>query len=111
MSRPLTPAERGVLDLLLAGDFPGAAELRAQAATARLRGRCECGCPTIDLVVDEGVPVAVLPERVAVEADVGDWGGLIVFTDEGRLSCLEYWTTGDEPPAGFPPLDQIRVEQ
>jgi hypothetical protein len=105
--RPLTPNERTTLDTLLAADFPGAAELRAQAATARVTGRCGCGCPSINLVVDGTLPVAeVADDPVAFEADGPD-GGLIVFVDDGRLSCLEYWTTADETPAEFPPPAQI----
>ena len=104
--RPLTPRERSVLDLLLATDFPGAAELRVQARTARVIGRCACGCPTIDLAVDDAAPVADVDGRVAVDVDVAD-GGLIVFVDDGRLSGLEYWSVG-ETPAEFPPPDTIR---
>ncbi|WP_103337067.1 hypothetical protein [Amycolatopsis sp. CA-126428] len=106
--RPLTPNERATLNTLLAADFPGAAELRAQAATARVTGRCGCGCPTIDLAVDGATPRSPKKESVAVEADVPD-GGLIVFVGEGRLSCLEYWTTADETPAEFPPPGQITL--
>ncbi|MEV5719232.1 hypothetical protein AB0L41_35560 [Amycolatopsis mediterranei] len=107
--RPLTPNERTTLDTLLAADFPGAVELRAQAATARVTGRCGCGCPSIDLEADRTLPVAELPDDpVAVEADAPD-GGLIVFAGEGRLSCLEYWSAGDEPPAAFPPPEEIRL--
>ncbi|MEU4253692.1 hypothetical protein AB0F15_40500 [Amycolatopsis sp. NPDC026612] len=104
--RPLTANERTALDTLLAADFPGAGELRAQAATARVIGRCGCGCPTIDLAVDETTPRAAVKKSVAVEADVPD-GGLILFVDDGRLSCLEYWSTADERPAGFPSAGQI----
>ncbi|MFB9683022.1 hypothetical protein [Amycolatopsis plumensis] len=104
--RPLTPNERITLDTLLSGDFPGAAELRAQAPTARVIGRCDCGCPTIDLVVNEATPRAPLRKSVAVEADVPG-GGLIVFVDGGRLSCLEYWTFEDRPATEFPPPAQI----
>ncbi|MBE8517484.1 hypothetical protein ILP97_08200 [Amycolatopsis sp. H6(2020)] len=100
-ARPLTPNERTALDTRLAADFSGAAELRAQAATARVIGRCGCRCPTIDLVVDESAPRATVESRVPIEADVPD-GGLIVFIDEGRWSCLEYWSTADETPAEFP---------
>ncbi|GLY34978.1 hypothetical protein Amsp01_010020 [Amycolatopsis sp. NBRC 101858] len=104
--RPLTPRERAVLDLVLATDFPGAAELRVQARTAWVTGRCACGCPTIDLAVDDAAPVADVGSGVAVEVDVAD-GGLIVFVDDGRLSGLEYWTVGDTP-AEFPPPGAIR---
>ena len=109
VSRPLTRNERETLEVLLAGDFPGAAELREQAATAKVSGRCGCGCPTVDLEVDADAPTFEVAERVAVEADVPG-GGLIVFVDEGRLSALEYWTVEDETPAAFPAPDVIRVE-
>lgn len=57
--RPLTADERGLLDFLLAGpvDSP---ELRAQAATATVVGTCSCGCPSIQLGVDQGAPGASL---------------------------------------------------
>jgi hypothetical protein len=109
VNRPLTSTERAVLDVLLAVDFPGAAELRAQAPTARVTGRCECGCPTVDLSVDQATPVANVEGRVPIEADVleGQAGGLVLFVDEGRLSCLEYWTV-DGTPTEFPSPQQIR---
>lgn len=106
--RPLTANERTALDTLLAADFPGAVELRAQAATARVIGRCGCGCPTIDLEVDETTPRAAVANSVAVDADAPD-GGLILFVADGRLSCLEYWSTADERPARFPPPGQITL--
>ncbi|WP_254897144.1 hypothetical protein [Amycolatopsis sp. Hca4] len=107
-TRPLTPNERTTLDALLAGDFPGAAELRAQATTAQVSGRCDCGCPSINLEVDRTLPIAVVADPpVAIEADAPG-GGLIVFAEDGRLSCLEYWSTADEPPAAFPAPGMIR---
>ncbi|WAL66476.1 hypothetical protein ORV05_01235 [Amycolatopsis cynarae] len=44
-----------------------------------------------------------------IEADVleGQGGGLMLFVDEGRLSCLEYWTV-DGTPLQFPSPQQIR---
>ena len=110
MSRPLTPAEREVLDVLLDGDFAGAAELRAQAETARVTRRCGCGCPTVDLEVDATLPAAEVTGRAAVEIDVPE-GGLIVFVDDGRLSGLEYWTISDETPTAFPAPDEILLSR
>jgi hypothetical protein len=110
VSRPLTPAEREVLTFLLAGDFAGAAQLRAQAETARVTGRCGCGCPTVDLEVDATLPAAEVTGRAAVEADVPA-GGLIVFVDDGRLSGLEYWTISDETPVAFPAPEEIRLSR
>jgi hypothetical protein len=52
MTRPLTEREDEILELMLSLEAPGIAELREQAPTARVTGRCPCGCATIDLDVD-----------------------------------------------------------
>jgi hypothetical protein len=108
--RPLSETERQVLDKMLALDFPGAAELRVQASSARVSGGCDCGCPTIDLVVVDGALPAAVTSRTPVNAEVDGvtGGGLIVFVDEGRLSRLEYYSAEDSPPEDFPALDRIR---
>jgi hypothetical protein len=63
----------------------------------------------VDLTVEDIAPLAEVASQVPVEADVlgGQGGGLILFVDEGRLSCLEYWSV-DDKPAEFPPPDRIR---
>ena len=104
--RELTAEERGALDFLLAGDFPGAGELREQAAAAIATGRCRCGCPTIDLSVDRTrAQRAPVTATVPVQSDAHDGlSFLLVFTDDGWLTLLELAWVGDEPPDGFPPV-------
>lgn len=108
--RPLSEVERQVLNVMLTQDFPGAVELRAQVNAARVVRICDCGCPTVDLVVDGDVPIATVTSRTPVNAEVAGvvGGGLMVFVDDGRLSGLEYYSAEDEPPRQFPDLDQIR---
>lgn len=107
--RPLSDSERQVLALMLSTDFPGAAELRAQAETARVVRGCECGCPTVDLAVSEDAPLAAVTSRTPINAIVDGvvGGGLIVFVDEGRLSGLEYYAAVDPMPSEFPDLNLI----
>ena len=63
-----------------------------QAEVARVRSRCICGCPTIDLEVPPsfGVPgqfSSLLADELAqVE---GRTVGVLVFQKDGRLTCLE----------------------
>jgi hypothetical protein len=66
--RPLTLQERELLDFLLDGpvDSP---ELRAQAATAVVNGVCSCGCPSIQLAVNEEAPRARLDRPTAAEGE------------------------------------------
>ncbi|AHH99822.1 hypothetical protein GCM10010174_44890 [Kutzneria viridogrisea] len=100
MNRALTARERDTLNALLARDFPGAAELRAQAASARVVGTCTCGCPTVDLAVDESAPRSV---ATRAEAEVaGQAAGVILFVHEGLLSLLEYWEVAEQRATQFP---------
>jgi hypothetical protein len=106
--RPLTTKERAVLDFLLSLDFPGARELRDQAEKAVVIGRCGCGCPTVDLTVDERAESAELADRNPVEATAANNEGLqlLLFTRHGRLESLELvWYEDGPPPAEFPALE------
>jgi hypothetical protein len=106
VNRALHPRERAALAVLLAAEFAGAAELRAQAETVLAAS----DSLVVDLVVDDSLPKAVVSRRVPVEAAVngaGYLGGLILFVDDGRLSALEYWWVTQEAPDGFPPASAI----
>ncbi|WP_246245107.1 hypothetical protein [Amycolatopsis pithecellobii] len=47
-----------------------------------------------------------------IEADVleAPAGGLVVFVDDGRLPCLEYWAA-EGIPTQFPSPHQIRLAE
>jgi hypothetical protein len=102
------------LAFLLAAEFPGVEALRAQAATARVVGQCECGCATVDLDVDANAPRAEgVKQRNAVEA----YGlarsndrpppGLILFVEEGRLASLEIVSNAEPVFSAFPPTGEF----
>lgn len=107
--RPLSETERQVLNVMLAMEFPGASELREQVGSALVSRGCDCGCPSVDLVVEGDAPVAAVISRTPVNAEVDGviGGGLIVFVDKGRLSGLEFHSAEDSNPQEFPRLDKI----
>lgn len=116
--RPLNEAEHRVLGALLAEDFPGVDELRAQVPRAMVVGRCDCGCPTVDLEVPEDIPASsatsTTPRLAPVEGrvrSIGDepTGDILLFVDDGRMTCLEYVTYQDPSPTEWPSLDRISV--
>ena len=80
-------------------------------------GKCDCGCPTVDLLVLPDVRRSGVETRsrtAPVEglvAPVGDEppGDIILFVDDGRLSYLEYVSYSDSPPSEWPPLDRVTV--
>ena len=107
-SRELLPRERAALQRLLGLDFQGVHELRIQAEAVRAKGTGLI----IDLVVDGLLPTAQVAKRVPVQAVVdgaGYDGGLLLYVDEGRLSCLEYWWVTEDPPNDLPPIEVIGV--
>ncbi|MGW4126292.1 hypothetical protein [Nocardia sp. NPDC004711] len=106
MERELTVNEQDALRAMLEGDFPGAVELRAQVRTAKVVGKCRCGCPTIDLMVGPSAPTAPNVANPVIEA-VTDDGGILLFVQEGKLTGLEYYSLTDDTPDQFPPPDRI----
>ena len=99
--RPLTADETGVLAALLAQDFPGAAELRPQAAHVLAVPACGCGCGTISLVVtDPRAPRACTldsqPAHVGFSAP-GEGGVITLITVDGLLDELRMTYWGEEP--------------
>jgi hypothetical protein len=112
--RALISDEIRVMDQLLSLDFPGASELRLQQAHARVVGRCQCGCATVDLAVDvssappaRGVPSPIPAEAEVVGEDEQPVGGVIVFLKDGYLSGLEIYSHG-APISEWPATDKLR---
>jgi hypothetical protein len=110
--RRITARERAVLDHMLEADFEGRDALRGQVeAVIAVRG-CTCGCAAIDLEVDHSkAGPANVESRVPVDGwartEDGTAYGLILFVDDGYLSCLEIYGTSTEPPSEFPAVDQL----
>jgi len=105
-SRPLTPAEHAVLDRLLSAEFDGVAELRAQAATVRVTGGCDCGCPTIHF--REGNNGLRLVAEAANPAQ--DQTVLLFVGEDGHLESMELAWVTDAPPSTFPKPDDLAVQ-
>jgi len=112
--RPLTEAESLVLSGLLALDFPGVTELRCQAPSAQVVGKCSCGCASVELEVNkEECPPSTAGRPISAQATVLDHsgnavGGIIVFLNQGYLSYLEIYSF-DKPIDVFPPLDRLQI--
>jgi hypothetical protein len=116
--RSLNSSEKQILEALLGLEFPGVVELRIQVAHTMVVGRCDCGCPTVDLAVSNDVPRSSVKARslrlAPVEAQVAPDkdeppGEIILFVDDGRLSSLEYLYYVDSPPSRWPTLDRLTV--
>lgn len=116
LPRPLTPHERAILDLLLGGDFPGAAEFRTQAEHVQVVATCGCGCDSYDVgLTDLDVPRAdlpngLIPQELAVTEPNGTYyGSIIMLTHDGVLSYLDFHTWDDRSLSGLPPMEHLSV--
>ncbi len=114
--RPLNGVEENILGTLLAIDFPGVDELRAQVPHTQVVGKCDCGCPTVDLFVPPDVPPSGVETRARLAPVLGQvtpigrgTNEIIVFVDDGRLTRLEYASSDEPPPSEWPPLDRLDV--
>jgi hypothetical protein len=117
--RPLNEAEHQVLDALLANEFPGAPELREQVPHVMVVEQCDCGCPTVNLYVPEGIPSSPVKTRSRLapveghvipigEEPIGD---IILFVDEGKMTSLEYVSYVDPAPTEWPDLGRITINR
>ncbi len=107
--RALTETERAIAQDLLAGaELPELDLLREQLDVAQAVGRCECGCPTISLLVDhsQAHPASYSGKPVAT-ADY-DGGSIMIWVERGWLSQLEIYWWSDDPPRALPPPDQLQ---
>ncbi|MEW2547579.1 hypothetical protein AB0910_17700 [Streptomyces sp. NPDC047002] len=102
-----------MVERLLSADFPGAQELRLQIDDAQVVGRWGTGSVSVDLRVSGDAPASPVSSGVApVEATVVDESGalvgeIILWTQSGLLSGLEYAWYGDEPPRRLPEVKRI----
>jgi hypothetical protein len=116
-SRPLSDPEKKIIDLLLSPEFPGVPELRMQIDDALVIGKCDCGCPTIDIKVAETAARSLpqsgsgpLPYEGSISSGEHEpSGGIILFSSDGYISGLEYYSFTDAPPPDWPDFDRIEL--
>ena len=101
-----------MLEKLLAADFAGAEHLREQVDTTAVVGRCDCGCPTIDLRVAASAPPADVA-RSPVPSELRDTsvdppGDVILFVKGGHLQSLEYVSYTSDPPLDWPDVEALQ---
>lgn len=109
--RPLLDQERALITGFLAHDLVGVEELREQATHLSARRGCDCGCGTIEFVMDavdvpRSTAAGPLPIHATVrDADGNEVGGLILFVRDGLLESLEIYSHDD--PLPLPPADRV----
>ncbi|MET7787263.1 hypothetical protein ABZS93_11635 [Streptomyces sp900116325] len=114
--RPLSPRERAVVELILANEFSGAAELQAQVDFVQVVAKWGVDSASVDLLMLEGAPRSpggsgVIPVDATVVDESGSlFGEILLWTSDGYLSAIEYAWYGDEPPSALPDIEMIAID-
>ncbi|MGA2207276.1 MAG: hypothetical protein ABSG10_11170 [Terracidiphilus sp.] len=94
--RPLTPKELELLNWLLEHGLPEAKTFAPQMEGIRATRWCTCGCPSISLHVEEGVPLGMGSNSVISDVigrtPEGKKIGVLLFQKGGKLSILEVYS-------------------
>lgn len=114
--RPISLSERAIVELILANEFPGASELRAQVDLVRVVAQWGAGSVSVDLMVREGTPRSleasgVVPVNATVVDESGSlFGEILLWVTDGYLSAIEYAWYGGEPPSTLPDAKMVSIE-
>jgi hypothetical protein len=112
--RPLTSEELALLNWLLEHGLPEARTFAPQVENIRATPWCDCGCPSISLHVEEGVPLgecsySPISDVVAKTPD-GKKIGVLLFQKHGKLSTLEVYSLDTiEGEWGFPVYESLQT--
>lgn len=109
--RPLTAAERRLIECLLANAGETARAFLPQLSEASVVSRCHCGCPTIDLAV-AGRTAPDGANRILASLDTyspeGVRAGVLLHARNGLLAEIEvYSMAGDERPFTLPEPESV----
>jgi hypothetical protein len=98
--RELSPAERRLLEWLLANGTPEASFYVAQLPLLKVVSRCACGCPSIDLVAGGKGSRTIGASTIIADAmgrsPEGALVGVSVHVREGEISELEVYSPDGE---------------
>jgi hypothetical protein len=111
--RPLSDEERVLLAWLIEHGTPEASEFATQLSSARVVGRCRCGCPTIDLGINGAKERTVGGSQVLAdfmgETPDGLLVGVALHAREGKLSELEVWNpSGHDGVLSLPDISTLK---
>jgi hypothetical protein len=112
--RSLTPEELELLNRLIEHGLPEAKSFAPQMEKIRATRACDCGCPSILLHVEEGVPPGKSSSNIISDAfgktQQGNGVGVILFQKEGKLTELEVYSLDTvEGNWGLPVLDSLQT--
>jgi hypothetical protein len=110
ITRELKPDEKELIKNLLS-HLPNPVTYIEQIDHLRVVGKCDCGCPTIDLALKKHQQKSSAIPEILVEADgrspEGIPVGIILWTKAGCISELEVYPWEDAVNFGLPDIKTL----
>ena len=102
--RPIAPAETELVRWLLAraGLRTAVDALATQVAGLLVAGRCDCGCPSVEFLVEGLSATASIVAEAEGQTPDGTSVGVLLWARAGRLSGLEVYDRGDSVNGALP---------
>jgi hypothetical protein len=112
--RPLTTEELALLNWVLEHGVPEAKTFAPQVEKIHATPWCDCGCPSISLHVEDGLPLGSFPysviSDVLAKTPEGKKMGILLFQKEGKLSLLEMYSLDiNEGDWDFPIYESLQT--
>jgi len=111
MSRPLTEAERYLIQWMLEHGTPEAKGFLSQLETVRATDwHCPCGCASINFIA-EGPPESAVEMQILADFVFGtneNLSGIFLFHTNGALAGLEVYGFAGDAPKLLPPPESLR---
>jgi hypothetical protein len=111
MNRPLTTAEKDLVQWMLEHGKPEAKTFLSQLEKAKVTPwRCKCGCASINFAV-EGFPEpsgALHPIADFTFGDEENLSGIFIYEQSGVLAGLEVYGLAGDAPKLLPPIESLR---
>ena len=110
--RNLTQAEHQLTEWLLLQSGSKNHKYLAQLSDARVAGKCQCGCASVDFSITEKTPHRGAGLEILADylwrSESGNLMGVFVFAQEEQLAGLEVWSVdGEETPTELPTTEQL----
>ena len=113
-NRPLSDAERVLIEWLLDNGIPEAKAYKRHLSDIHVSSTCSCGCPTIDLATGNETERTTGPSQILADAEglspEGVPVNVILHAREGELSELEVFAIDGASQFSLPLPEKLKIQ-
>jgi hypothetical protein len=107
-TRPIHPEEAALVRWLVSlAPAEKQSALAEQVPGLVVSARCDCGCPSVDFLVEGQAGTAAVVTEAEGHAPDGTAVGVLLWARSGRISGLEVYATEDRETSSLPRPDGL----